>query len=145
MLENGTAICATSLKSREVKLQNELEAAKKHANDLQNEKDELDEKFDGLNVEFEIKKKELQTMSNKYSEQLLAKRKLQKLKNYYRNRITQLMENSTNHDIDYRIQELKNEVAYLENEKEILKFELNNFVENRFIGSVYYPCDLYLF
>ena len=129
LLENGTAICVTSMKSKQVKLKNDLEAARKHANDLSNVNNSLDKKLEDMSKDLELKKKELEVMSKKYAEQFIAKRNLQKLKSHYRNRIAQLNKDNINIDLDSTIRELKSEVTFLENEKEQLQFELKNVME----------------
>ena len=57
------------------------------------------------------------------------KKKHQKAKNYYRSKLENLVNKNT-YDLDSQIQDLKDEIKFLENEKTEMLQELESFMNN---------------
>ena len=77
-----------------------------------------------------MKGKSIEQIKGKLLKSLSDKRKLQKGKSYYRSRTEKLLARKNSFDFDTQIQQLRDEIRCLEQEKASMEEELQSFIEN---------------
>ena len=82
-----------------------------------------------MNMEFQENKKIIEALKEKLMKEIAKKRKHQKARSSYHSKIEKLVTKNT-FDLDSQIQELKDEITVLENEKVEMQQELEYFMGN---------------
>ena len=82
-----------------------------------------------MNIEVDENNKIIEALKDKLTKEIGKKRRHQKARSYYHSKIEKLA-NKTTLDLDSQIQELKDEIKVLENEKVEMQQELESFMDN---------------
>ena len=82
-----------------------------------------------MNIEVDENNKIIEALKDKLTKEIGNKRRHQKARSYYHSKIEKLANKNT-FDLDSQIQELKDEIKVLENEKVEMQQELESFMDN---------------
>ena len=129
LVTNGNALCLNEMKQMELSREHEIEKLK-----LSDENNELYINLlrsrKEMNMEFQENNKIILALKEKLMKEIAKKkRKHQKARSYYHSKIEKLATKNT-FDLDSQIQELKDEIIVLENEKVEMQQELEYFMAN---------------